>query len=294
MRILSENLRCFGNRHFNLFLVGQRRCALVECGVSAAVYNLEQQWSRLEDPRPQVDYLLSMHAHFDHVCGIPALKKMFPDAAVTASAAALKVFSKAHIMKDFFSQDMSMAQLLKERGLVDREIEIPDLDHIDVSILMSPGDTIKLEPGIELQILASPGHSPDSLAAYLPGDRVLFISDAAGFQISDHDIFPVFFHSYPAYIDTIRSLMAYPVKILALPHGTIWTGQDIQSFFHRAIGAAEELFALIRRLSEKGVDNKAMQDLVYQRYYQGDLCIYTPANISTCVELLVRRVQECL
>lgn len=291
---LSDNVRCFGNRYFNLFLVGKKQAALVECGVSGAVVNLAQQWKMMKEPRPKVEYLLAMHAHFDHICGIPGLKKMFPEAFISASAGAKKVLSKERIIKDFFDQDKSMSELLKNRGLIDGPAELPVPDAIDVSLVLSPGDKIYLDPGIYMEIIAAPGHSPDSLAAFLPSDRILFISDAAGFQISDQDIFPVFFQSYPIYMETLERLMRYPAAILALPHGSVWAGREVDWFFQRAKSAAENLFALVRDLSEKGRDIEYIHESLYQSYYRGDLQIYTQNNIKGCVELLVKRVQECL
>ncbi|HWP97729.1 MAG TPA: MBL fold metallo-hydrolase [Syntrophomonadaceae bacterium] len=295
MKRLSEHVLCLGNRHFNFFVVGKSRAALVECGVSGAVAGLRKQWEEHGHPSlPHVEHLLAMHAHFDHVCGIPSLQELFPGAALTASPKAQKVLGKAAILADFFNQDKSMLAVLTNEGLLEANVEISQVDHIDVERTVQEGDHIVPEAGVVLEIISAPGHSSDSLAAYLPSDRVMFISDAAGFQSSDTEIFPIFFQSYPLYIETIERLRGYPSRVLAIPHERIWTGNEIDAFYQRALLAAREAFTRIRDMYDAGIPGEEMRERLFQNYYRGDLRIYTPGNIRTCVDLLVRRVQECL
>lgn len=292
---ISENVACLGNRHFHLYVVGRReRAAVVECAVSGAVVNFKRQWEALSSPQPEVEYLVAMHAHFDHVCGIPALQEMFPQAAVAASAKAQRVLGKAEIVADFFSQDRSMLDVLSREGLLDESPAIPQVEKIDVNFVLEPGQTLSLDRGLELEIIAAPGHSSDSLATWLPADKILFISDAAGFQMSDSEIFPIFFQSYPVYMETLKRLQGYPARIIGIPHETIWRGDDIELFYQRAVNAAEGAFALIRDYSEKGLSREEMHKLLFERYYRGDLRIYTTSNIGICIDLLIKRVQECL
>ncbi|MEN6459799.1 MAG: MBL fold metallo-hydrolase [Syntrophomonas sp.] len=291
---ISENVACLGNRHFHFYVAGREKAAIIECAVSGAAANFKRQWEALSPPRPRVEYLMAMHAHFDHVCGIPALKGIFPQAAVAASSKAQRVLGKAEIVADFFSQDRSMLDVLSREGLLDESVAIPQVEKIDVDFILEPGQTVSLDRGLELEIIAAPGHSSDSLAAWLPADKVLFISDAAGFQMSDSEIFPIFFQSYPIYMETIRMLRGYPARVIGIPHETIWRGSDVELFYQRAIKAAEEAFALIRDYSEKGLSQEEMHELLFKRYYRGDLRIYTTNNIGICIDLLIKRVQECL
>lgn len=291
---ISENVSCLGNRHFHLYIVGREKAAVIECAVSGAAANFRRQWESFPPPQPKVKYLIAMHAHFDHVCGIPSLKAMFPQASVAASAKAQRVLGKAEIVADFFSQDKSMLDVLNQEGLLRERLAIPQVEKIDVDYILEPGQTVTLDKGLDLEIIAAPGHSSDSLAAWLPADKIMFISDAAGFQMSDSEIFPIFFQSYPVYIETLKMLKGYPAQVIGIPHETIWQGSDIELFYQRAFISAEQAFALIREYSEKGLSQEDMHKLLFNRYYRGDLRIYTPSNIGICIDLLIKRVQECL
>ncbi|MGI6468081.1 MAG: MBL fold metallo-hydrolase [Syntrophomonadaceae bacterium] len=290
---LTDNIWCLGNHLFHFFVVGQKQSVIVECGVSGAVANLRRQWPQLH-PRPEVAQLLAMHAHFDHICGIPHLLEFFPQSQVTASAAACKVMQKQKIMAGFFAQDQEMVKVLMDRGYLNEAVEVPEPEAIAVHNIVGDGDKIKTADGCTLEIIATPGHSPCSIAAYMPEDKVLFISDLAGFQISDEELFPIFFQSYEMYMDSIQRMKGYPARMVGIAHGTIWSGQQMEAFYERALQTARQAFDSIREMSEAGMEHEQMANILFERYYRGDLRIYTPENIKLCVDLLIKRVQECL
>ncbi len=80
--------------------------------------------------------ILVTHHHFDHVDGIPALKKAYPDATV------------------FGAQKTNNA-------------------HIQVRL--AEGDVVKLTDDFRLQVLDTPGHTPDHISYY--NDQALFCAD---------------------------------------------------------------------------------------------------------------------
>ena len=147
---------------------------------------------------------------------------------------------------------------------------------------------------MNIKVLDAPGHSPCSLACYLPAEQVMFISDACGFQISDEDIFPVFFQAYDIYLETIKRLMSYPSKLLAIPHERIWTGRNIDAFYRRALSSAEQAFNIIRDLLDQGWEDEKIEKELLLAIIRSSLKIYTPENIQQCVQILLRRVKEKL
>ncbi len=293
---MSKHLCRLGNRHFGHYLLGRQEAILIECGVSSSIGNLAADWRSLSDP-PTVKSLVVMHAHFDHVCGIPGLKARFPHAPVLASQAAQAVLSKPKVVKGFFQQDRQMRRRLAAEGILppDPAPQPPECETLPVEGTLSEGDRLTIDGHIALQVMEAPGHSPCSLALYEPDEQILFVSDAGGFQISDDRLFPVFFHSYPEYIRTIKRLMALPTRILAIPHERVWMGEkQVQAFFQRALSAAQQGFAEIAAMLAKGMDQTKMEKRLFDRYYQGDLRIYTPENIGFCIQLLIRRTCEAL
>lgn len=88
--------------------------------------------------------------------------------------------------------------------------------------------------------------------------------------------------------------MDYPTKILAIPHERIWVGDEIPRFYQRALDTAQNAFDWIKEMLDKGLDDTAIKANLFNFYYRDRLKIYVPENISLCVELLLRRVKQCL
>lgn len=291
MRRLGRNVTLLGNRHFNFFLVGRKEAAIFECGVTAGVEILKHQWANL-NPKPKVRYLVAMHAHFDHVCGIPQLRRMFPSAQVLASARAKEVMANDKIVGRFFREDQRMSESLVGEKLLLKAPSPQQADKLAVDRVIEGGESFTLDDHTAVEVISAPGHSPCGLACYLPEEQVMFVSDACGFQISDYDIFPIFFQGYDRYIQTIETLKAYPTRVLAIAHEKIWENEDVDGFYCRALQAAEEVLGNIRKMIDDGKEEEFIGEILFQRYYHGNLRIYTPENIAACVKLLIRRVKE--
>ena len=282
-----------GNRHFNYFIVGQEDAAIIECGVTGGVISLSRQWAQLER-KPKICYLIASHAHFDHVCGIPALRALYPEASLLGSAEAQKVLGKTKIVQNFFAQDEKMSAVLVDEGILEAIPTSPQPEAIKIDQIIGEGEEIHLHGGLKLQVIDAPGHSPCSLAFYLPQEQIMFVSDAGGFQISDDNLFPIFFQGYELYLETLKRLSGFPTRILAIPHEKIWAQGEVQAFYDRAIKTAQDAHANIEKMLDKGMDEEEIKRNLFSYYYIGNLRIYTPENITTCVELLLRRVKEDL
>jgi len=287
---LADDTTVFGNDHLRHYLVGEYQDMLIECGVTASANQFARQLS--DAGRYAPDKLLVMHSHFDHVCGIPALKRHFPNAEVLSSPLAAKVLDNPKVVTGFFDQDRQITKSLNIDVAGADIDQSPRPNRIAVDRTVSGGDRLVLKGGENLELIAAPGHSPCGLAAWFERDLVLFVSDALGFQISDDTIFPVFFHAYRPYIETIERLSKYPADVLAFPHERIWLGKDLKAVFSRALSAARNVRDEVVSEAAKGQDLSSLKQMLFDRFYRGNLRIYTPKNIRLCVDLLVRRSIE--
>jgi glyoxylase-like metal-dependent hydrolase (beta-lactamase superfamily II) len=293
LRKLADNVLMMGNQHFNYVVVGQEEAVLIECGVSAGVMSFRQDWQQLSNP-PKIKKIVAMHEHFDHVCGIPGLREMLPGVPVLAHPRAGRVLAKSSVVKDFFRQDDEMSDLFTRRRIIKEKPPALGIDSIAIDEYISEGDTVPIDIFSGLRVMETPGHSPSSLALYLKAEQMMCLSDAGGYQIRSDFIFPIFFQGYESYLESIERMSTIPTRILALPHGQIWTGVSVHLFYRRAREEAEKAFKSIRRRLEEGMEGDEIEKALYQHYYRDDLTIYTPDNIRLCVKLLVQRVKECL
>ncbi|NLO22460.1 MAG: MBL fold metallo-hydrolase [Syntrophomonadaceae bacterium] len=293
IRKLAENVLMMGNQYFNYLMIGKEKAVIIECGVSAGVMSFQQDWQQL--PRfPEIKTIVAMHEHFDHVCGIPGLRAMFPGVPIMAHTKAGRVLNKAAVVKGHFQQDEKMSILLQNWGIIKDQPPTPQLNSILIDEYVAEGDIIPVHGVGDLKVMETPGHSPGSLALYLKEEQLMCLSDAGGYQIRNDFIFPIFFQGYEMYLESLERMSTYPTHILFLPHGEIWTGESVHLFYRRALESAEKAFNCIRRLLNEGLAGEEIEQRLYKHYYRDGLTIYTPDNIRLCVKLLVQRTQECL
>lgn len=288
---LSDNVKVFGNNYFNFYLVGKQEAVLLECGTRAGAAIFKEQWEKLEQ-KPEVKHIVILHSHFDHACGLPILKELFPDAEVLGSAAAQKFLSKEKIVRDLYRNDAIASDLYLKNGLIQDKPDTTELDFLGVDRVVGEGDILKLSDGLELKFLDAQGHSACSIAAYLEKDQIMFVSDATGYRSSKENISPVFFQDYDLYMSTLDKLKSYPTRAIGAAHGDIVSGDEVGSFYQETIQAAEDGFAFIKNRLNEGMDEKDLAKLLYERYIKGGLVYYPEEMMTGSMFLLIKNVKR--
>ncbi|MDD3269756.1 MAG: MBL fold metallo-hydrolase [Syntrophomonadaceae bacterium] len=290
MKRLSDNVIVMGNGYFNFYLLGNEDAVLLECGTRAGAAIFKQQWQELE-PKPVVKHIVILHSHFDHACGLPILKELFPDAEVLGSAAAQKFLSKEKIVKDLYRNDAIASELYLKHGLIQEKPDTSELGFLGVDRAVGEGDILELASGLSLKFLDAQGHSACSIAAYLESDQVMFVSDATGYRSSKDTISPVFFQDYDLYISTLNKLKSYPSTVLGVAHGDISTGDEIKEFYQSTLQAAEDCYALIKTHLNEGMDENELARLLFDRYIKGGLAYYPEEMMLGSMYLLIKNVK---
>ncbi|MDO4540992.1 MAG: MBL fold metallo-hydrolase [Syntrophomonadaceae bacterium] len=267
VRRLSDNVILMGNGSFNYYLVGQDQAALLECGCTVGAGIFAEQYRRLENP-PAVKYIVLLHSHFDHSCGLPLLQEMFPEAKVVGNAVCKKLLGKEKMVKLFFGIDGLVGQRYVEEGLVNEAPPTYDRDHLDVDMVVSDGEVLELGDGVSLKILETPGHSPCSISVWVEPDKVMMHSDATGVRLSPERIAPAYFGDYDSYLASIEKLMAYPAVACGGGHGDVIEGEaEVARYYEQArqcaaechedvaarLAAGEEADAIVEQLYAEGI-----------------------------------------
>jgi glyoxylase-like metal-dependent hydrolase (beta-lactamase superfamily II) len=275
--MITEHVMLLGNGNFNFYVIGEQEAALVECGTGAAASILADQWASL-DKKPEVRYILALHSHFDHICGLPILKKLFPDAQIVASRLTQKLLSKEKIVQALFHNDEILSENYVREQLIAEKPADPAPSTLAVDLVVGEGDELRLGQGLNLRFLDTPGHSICSIAAYLEQDRFMFVSDATGVRYADGSMTSAFFTSYSDYMSSIRKLISYPTKAIGPGHGPVAQGEDADNYYLRALEESQWLFEYVREQLLRGVDETDLARDLFQRYIKDGLTLY-PADL---------------
>ncbi len=288
-----DSLIVLGTQHFPSFLIKGDRYALIETGISCSAVLAIQQFQDLGLDPCRVEYLLVMHAHPDHVTGIPYLLEAFPEAKVVGSATAQKVLSKEKAVRSFYMEDQVLTSALLARGEISAPASQRTETSIPVHVTVKQGDELDLGRDCQLKILETPGHSPCSLSVFWPSNQALFISDAGGFLASPSRNFPCFFSGFQTYLDSLQRLKQLAPQIIIPAHNPMVLGeqaaaQHLEMVEQAALQMGRKIFESLRCGEEFGV----LVEKIFQEQYQDDLTLYSEKNIRGCIEALVSRIAE--
>jgi len=90
-----------------------------------------------------------------------------------------------------------------------------------------------------LDLLEVPGHSSCSIAAYVPEEKVLFASDAAGVYYKNF-VFAAGNSNYDRYQKSLHRMATYPVEVVLLKHYGAAVGEEARTLFAKALQTAED------------------------------------------------------
>jgi glyoxylase-like metal-dependent hydrolase (beta-lactamase superfamily II) len=191
----------------------------------------------------KITKLVVLHTHFDHCGLVPYLKKLWPWLKVFASAKGASRLSDPRVTEKiaaFNQMAIARAGLLEEATRLGFEFT-----GIEVEQTLKEGDRLVCGD-VPVDILEVPGHSSCSIAAYVPEEKALFASDAAGVYYKDF-VFAAGNSNYDLYQRSLQRMAAYPVEVVLLEHYGAAVGEEARSLFSRAIEAAADTRAAVEK-----------------------------------------------
>ncbi len=210
---------------------------IFEAGISCLGPAYQKDLQKILDGR-QPRFLFLTHVHFDH-CGSAAyLKKAFPGLTIAASKQAADIINRPNALE--LMARLNQAATEGMRKLAPHLTSEETFQPFTIDRLLSGGEHLDLGDDLTVQVLATPGHTRDSLSYYLPKQKILIASESGGCAEDSGEIITEFLSDYQDYTDSIQRLAALEVEIFCQGHGLVFTGEEARNFFGRSLKAARE------------------------------------------------------
>jgi 2-aminobenzoylacetyl-CoA thioesterase len=145
------------------------------------------------------------HTHSDHVGAVPRLKDIWPHLQVVGGDVAQKFLQKERFVRDFLPADKMIADLLLEKGDIEKPPQELQAYRFRVDTVIPDGGGIDLGDGIRWQVCHTPGHARCHICLFEEQEAGLAIGDMTGYFDPDLDVFwPNYSLSLEAYCRSIR------------------------------------------------------------------------------------------
>lgn len=234
---VSERITLLGRRESCVYLVdGKSEAAILGGGMAHIIPEVLEQIKQSGVDEQRIQRLIILHSHFDHCGMVPFFKTRWPHMTVAASQPAKELLAKPKVVAAIDSMNKASLDRFDRRKKA-RVLGFEDFPGIAVEEVLSDGDTLRCGD-LSLEILAVPGHSPCSIAVYLPEQKAMFASDAGGIPFGD-GIFTAANSDFDQYQRSLEKMAGYEVAIHLAEHYGARLGPDGESFLKRSAESAK-------------------------------------------------------
>jgi glyoxylase-like metal-dependent hydrolase (beta-lactamase superfamily II) len=194
---------------------------LIDAGIAGHLDLVEAALTHAGASLTDLKQVVLTHCHRDHAGTVAELQSR------TQSPALAHTLDAPYVRGDAAVPDPILSDA--ERALFEQVATgIPDAAPAAVHRELIDGDTLDIGGGA--QVVHVPGHTPGSIAIYLPAARLLFTGDAAASL--GHPIVGVFNIDPAAARDSFRRLAALDFDTAAFGHGPPITDATAEAFRH--------------------------------------------------------------
>lgn len=197
-------------RGVNIILIVEERLTLVDTGLPGSSGKIADFVSRLGRSIGELDLIIITHNHFDHVGGLPELRKI-TRARVAAGKADLSEDESALPYPGYLRRLMRSPPIAIIRPLVYARASEVD-SHLVGGEVLSPLGGLKVIP--------TPGHTPGSISLFSPAKKLLIVGDTINNRHKDIRLPPKgISNSLPQAVDSIKRLAQLDFETLCCGHG---------------------------------------------------------------------------
>ncbi len=237
-----------------VFLIRGEANLLFEAGMAyAAAPMVEKIQKELDGGR--LDAVLLSHSHYDHVSGLPAVRRAWPGVTVYACGKAKEILTRPSALETIrrlSGEAAEAAGLCWDPGYRDADLQ--------VDAALADQETIRIGDH-EVHAFATVGHTRDSFS-YVIDKELMLCSETVGVMGPKGGYMPSFLVDYLGAEQSIRRSRSYPVKAVILNHHGLvhepYTAR-IWDFLQEKLVESRE--TMLKVMNEHSSDEEALKEL---------------------------------
>ncbi len=273
-----------------ILIEGTDKTAVIDCGMAYCGEGLAAAIKAELGARP-LDYAVLTHTHYDHIGGLPYLRRAWPGLVSFGAAYGKKVLEKDSALMQI--EALSKSAWKKYTNCAAEPEVLMEGLRIDNTVCEK--DVIPLG-GRELHVFETPGHTNCSLTFLLEPDGILFPSETIGVYSGDNMMVTGMLKSCRETIASIEKCRNINVKHIISPHFGIVPEPVRERYWDLALQSVERNKTFIRdRLKEGALFEEIMEEYT-KEFYQDSVAEEQPKeafllNAQNMIQNLIREIR---
>jgi len=239
---IIDDLYMVGHPAMPVYLLDGEKPVIFDAGLTF-LSDLYTDGIRAIIGKRDLHYCFLSHSHFDHCGSVSVLKRNFPGLKVVASEKAKIVFGRPNAIKLMRNLTRAAEQLAKHIGIKSAEFE--RFEPFEVDLTLGDGESLELTRDISVEVIETPGHTRDSLSYFIPRNKVLLCSEAAGIPDATGYVVSEALVDFDQYYESMRRLSKVEYDVLCLGHRQALMGQDAKNYFQKSMGDCRQFLNLV-------------------------------------------------
>jgi glyoxylase-like metal-dependent hydrolase (beta-lactamase superfamily II) len=283
---------CTGAECF--LLVSENDAYLVDAGYAFSAEGTVKNIERALGSRPLRCILLT-HSHYDHVNGLSAVKRRWPEAPVIASYYVKDIFAREGARRLMRALDDAAAA---KNGV--RAAQEDFTENLTPDWIVKEGDVLRIGDAT-IRVMETPGHTKCSVSYHFQEEDLLVLSETIGVRLRGGEVIPAFIVSYRDAMQAIERVESLAPQHILLSHSTFGVTSDeaVNDFLREARAAAQAAADTILMTHKQGKDFKEILDEYREKFYIGSCRLYQPldaflSNTRAMIPRLIAEAEEGL
>lgn len=233
----------------NVYLRAGETSLLFDAGMACCGEKMAERAASVLGGRP-LDYVFLTHSHFDHVSGIPYIRKRWPGVKVYIAPHGKDILEKPSALRRI--REMNEAAAV-DQGVAGLSYRDEDL-HADG--VLADGQVFRLGEW-KVTAIETPGHTRDSFSFLVErdfcGERLLVCAETAGVYMEGGRLSPCFLLGYHMSMDSLSKLRGLGADILLFAHSGFAPERRAEDTWKRCMKEHEQAVSRIRAEGKRDI-----------------------------------------